>query len=462
MTPGAGTDAAAPVEAGTALTREESSRIEQRTLKASIWGVVAADLRGAGYASRTRVVRAGHVVRRRLADLEHHHRSALGMIRPAPEARKFMTGGCTLFTTSVRSASRGRAAIVALAALALLAACKRAEEPAPPEIRPVRTITIEQRISGDTASLTGTVQAQTEVNLSFRIDGRLVERPVNVGNALRAGQLIGRLDAQNEQASVQSARAQLSSAQAQLVQARNNYNRQKELLAQRFISKAAFDQFEANLRSAESNVTSAQSQVDLAQNRLSYTQLMADAPGTVTRVGAEPGEVIGAGRMIVQMARQGGRDAVFDVPAALKDAAPANPEITITLTNDANIRAEGRVREVSPRADPVTGTFKVRVGLINPPENMRLGSAVTGRMKLAAVQGIDIPASALVRATGKAAVWIVDPKTQTVSLRDIAIASHDPARVVVASGLNPGDVVVTAGIQALHPGQKVRLLGAKS
>jgi RND family efflux transporter MFP subunit len=354
-----------------------------------------------------------------------------------------------------------RLALAAVAATAL-AACKPAEEAAAPEARPVRTVTIEKRLAGDVVSLTGTVQAQTEVNLSFRIDGRMIERPVDVGNALRAGQLVARLDAQNEEANLQSARAQLSSADAQLVQARNNYTRQKELLAQRFISKAAFDQFEANLRSAESNVESARAQVSLAQNRLSYTRLTADAPGTITRVGAEPGEVVPAGRMIIQVARAGGSDAVFDVPAAVKDSAPRNPEITVALTNDPKVTAKGRVREVAPRADPVTGTFRVRVGLIDTPPAMRLGSAVVGRMKLDFTPGIEVPPSALMRTQGKSAVWVVNPKTQTVDMRPITIASHDADRVTISQGLEPGDMVVTAGIQALHAGQKVRVVGERA
>lgn len=349
-------------------------------------------------------------------------------------------------------------ALAGVAATAL-AACKPAEEVAAPEIRPVRTVTIEKRVAGDVVSLTGTVQAQTEVNLSFRIDGRMIERPVDVGNTLRAGQLVARLDAQNEEANLQSARAQLSAADAQLVQARNNYTRQKELLAQRFISKAAFDQFEANLRSAESNVESARAQVSLAQNRLSYTRLTADAPGTITRVGAEPGEVVPAGRMIIQVARIGGSDAVFDVPAVVKDNAPRNPEITVSLTTDPKVTAKGRVREVSPRADPVTGTFRVRVGLIDPPPAMRLGSAVVGRMKLDFTPGIEIPPSALVRTQGQSAVWIVDPKSQTVAMRPITVTAHDADRITVGTGLEPGDMIVTAGIQALHAGQKVRVIG---
>jgi RND family efflux transporter MFP subunit len=193
---------------------------------------------------------------------------------------------------------------------------------------------------------------------------------------------------------------------------------------------------------------------------VSYTRLVADAPGTVAAVGAEPGEVVPAGRMVVQAARKAGLDAVFDVPAQIKDRAPPNAEITVALTTDRNVTAKGRVREVSPRADPVTGTFKVRIGLVDPPPGLRLGSTVTGTMRMETTAAIEIPGSALVRAGALSAVWIVDPKTQTVSQRPIRVASHDADRVVVAEGLEAGDVVVTAGVQALHPGQKVRLLGA--
>ena len=349
---------------------------------------------------------------------------------------------------------------IALAALTLIAACRPAPEPPPPEIRPVRVMTVMKLAAGQTVSLTGTVQAQTEVNYAFRIDGRMIDRPVRVGDAIRPGQLLARLDASNEESGLASARAQLASAQAQAVEARNNFNRQKELLAQRFISQAAFDQITANLQSADATVISARSQVELAQNRVSYTRLVADAGGAVTKVGAESGEVVPAGRMVVQVARAGGRDAVFNVPAQIKDSAPKNPEITVALTTDRNVSAKGRVREVSPRADPVTGTFQVRIGLIDPPAGLRLGSTVIGSMRVDTASAMEVPGSALVRQGAQSAVWVVDPKTETVSLRTIDVASHDAARVVVAGGLNSGDVVVTAGVQALHPGQKVRLLGA--
>ncbi len=362
-----------------------------------------------------------------------------------------------------RIVSRPKTAVfVALGALLLLSACKRADEVAAPEIRPVRVTTIESRATNGVVSLTGTVQAQTEINLAFRIDGRLIDRSVDIGDTVKPGQLIARLDSQNEETSVLSARAQLAAARAQLVEARNNHARMRDLVAESAVSRATFDQAVAMLKTAESQVDSVQAQLTLALNRLSYTRLVSEVAGVVTARGPEPGEVVSAGRMIVQVAREGARDAVFGVTAQLKDIAPKNPEIRVVLTSDPSISAIGRVREVSPRADAVTGTFAVRVRLIDPPAAMRLGSTVTGSVNLDATNAIEIPASALMRSDGTAAVWVVDAQAMTVSLRRVEVQSQDTVSVRIGAGLKAGDLVVTAGVQALHPGQKVRLLGTKS
>jgi RND family efflux transporter MFP subunit len=345
--------------------------------------------------------------------------------------------------------------------LTFLSACGPAAEPPPPEIRPVRVVTIEKLAAGATVSLTGNVQAQNEINQSFRIDGRMLERLVNVGDTVKAGQFIARLDSQNEESGLQSARALLAAARAQQVEARSNFGRMRDLVAENAVSRATFEQAEALQKTADSQVESAQSQVSLAENRLGYTRLMSTAAGVVTAQGAEAGEVVGAGRMIVQIAREGGRDATFDVPAHIKDSVPPNANITVTLSMNPAVSATGRVREVSPQADPVTGTFRVRVGLTKPPAAMRLGSTVTGRVKLETASGVSIPASALVRSDRQTAVWVVDPKEMTVSSRAIRVAESTAGTIAVASGLNPGDIVVSAGVQALRPGQKVRLAESK-
>lgn len=357
----------------------------------------------------------------------------------------------------------GRALSYLLAAALLpLTACHQAAEPAAPEVRPVRVLAVERQAAGETLSLTGTIQAETEVDLAFRIDGRMLERRVNVGDTVAAGQVVAVLDPENEQSALRAARANLTAARGQLVEARANFERFRSLVNEGVVSRAEFDTRAQQFQTAQAQVDAAQAQVALAENRLNYTQLVADAPGAVTKRGAEPGEVVQAGRMIVQLARENGRDAVFNVPAAMIERAPANPEITVSLTMDPGVTAVGRVREVAPRADPATGTFQVRVGLTDPPAAMRLGSTVTGRLQVGGAEGMPIPAQALTRVDGHPAVWVVDPKTGTVATRAVDVLRFDPASVLIGGGLEPGEQVVTAGVQALHPGQKVRVLGAAS
>jgi RND family efflux transporter MFP subunit len=148
-------------------------------------------------------------------------------------------------------------------------------------------------------------------------------------------------------------------------------------------------------------------------------------------------------------------DAVFNVPAAIKDVAPGNPDIVVTLASNRAISAVATVREVAPRADPVTGTFLVRVQLLNPPAAMRLGSTVIGSMKLERLPAINIPSSALIQPENRPAVWVVDTSTATVSVRDVELQAYGEDRVQISQGLAPGDVVVTAGAQSLRPGQKI-------
>lgn len=345
---------------------------------------------------------------------------------------------------------------VALIGAVLASACGRGGEEQAAEVRPVRTMTIGGNAAGSRIALTGRLQAQTEVNESFRIDGRLIERKVDVGDRVRPGQVLARLDPMNEESNLQSARAQLGAAEARALEARFNFTRMRDLVADHAVSRALFEQADAMAKVTKSQVESARALVDIAQNRLSYTNLVSDTAGLVTATGATPGEVLNAGRMVLQVAREGLVDAVFDVPARIMNITPGRPEVTVVLTSDPNITATGRVREVSPRADPVTGTFAIRVQLVNPPPAMRLGSTVTGYVGLGATPGIEIPASALIRPGGKPAVWIVDTTSGTVSVRQVGLAGFDQDRVQVSQGLEAGDVIVTGGAQVLRPGQKVR------
>ncbi len=360
-----------------------------------------------------------------------------------------------------RCRNAGRVALIVCVS-AVLAACGRAEPPVAQQARPVRVVAVERQPAGETVSLTGQIEAETEVNLAFRVGGRMIARSVNVGDRVKAGQVLARLEPEPAENALRAARAELASAQSLSTKTGNDFNRQDQLLRGGWTTRVRYDQARHAMQAAQAQVDAARAQLASAEDNLSYTELVADASGHVTAVSAEPGEVVAAGRTIVQLARAGGRDAVFDVPARIIHGAPYNPVITVVLASDPGVRASGRVREVAPQADPVTRTFRVRVGLDDPPAAMRLGSTVTGSMTQEGAAAIAIPASALTRAENRPAVWIVDPKAETVSLRPIDIATYDLSQVIVAQGLEPGDVVVTAGVQALRPGEKVRLLGAAS
>lgn len=342
----------------------------------------------------------------------------------------------------------------------LLAACdkNKPQEAAAP--RPVRTTIAAARPVGETVTLTGHIAAKDEAAAAFRISGRMLERPVNVGDRVAPGQLLAKLDPQNEESQLRAAQASLTSARAVLNQAQPAFERQRILLSQGHTPRAQFEVAQKALENAQAQVDAAEAQLQIAEQRVGWTVLTADAAGTVTARGAEPGEVVQAGQMIVQIARQGGRDAVFDVPSQIIRAAPADPRVTVRLNGDPSVTAEGRVREVSPQADPVTRTFQVRVGLSDPPAALLLGSIVSGTIQLDSAPVIPLPAAALTRRDSTAAVWIVDPVKQTVAMRTVEVARFDPGTVIIAHGLSTGDIVVTAGVQALHPGQKVRLVGA--
>lgn len=354
--------------------------------------------------------------------------------------------------------SLGRFSFAALS-LPMLAACQPEATAPAPEARPVRVITVEKRTAGAPVTLTGRVEAEDEVTFAFRISGRILENPRKLGDQVTPGQVVARLESQNELNALRTAKAGLVAAEGQLVQARNHFERQDTLLGQGWTTRANHDQAKQGMQTAQAQVDAAEAQLKTARDLVSFTEIKADAPGVVTAVGPGAGEVVQAGQMILRLARKDGRDAVFDVPAQMIRNAPSDPQISVSLTDDPTVTVRGRVREVSPQADPVTRTFAVKVGLTDPPPAMRLGATVTGRMETDSGPVIEIPATALTNANRQPAVWIVEPSSRTVSIRNVDVMRFDQATVAVSRGLDTGDIVVTAGVQALHPGQKVRLLG---
>jgi membrane fusion protein, multidrug efflux system len=359
-----------------------------------------------------------------------------------------------------------RAAAYVLGGFALvgLTACSQSSSAPAPQERPVRAITVEHRVLSEQIVLTGQIRAQEERNLAFRIDGKLIERRVTIGDRVAAGEVVARIDTQDELNALRSAEAELVAAQAVLTQAQKTEARQRELLARGFTTRVQYEQAQQQLETAQAQIDSAEARRRAARDRLSYTELRADVDGSVIAKGAEPGEVVRGGQMVVQLERQGRKDAVFDVPAPLFQMQGASSDVVveIILADNPAIRTTGRLRQMASQADPVTRTFPVRIALIDPPESMRLGATVTGSVVVKSPPLIEIPGMALTKIEGKPAVWVVDQESKTVALRNIEVMRYDPSSMIVGNGLSDGDIVVTAGVHVLRPGQKVKLVGGQS
>lgn len=350
-----------------------------------------------------------------------------------------------------------------LACLSLLLLNGCGDEPPPQvQVRPVKSVTVQHRLFSQRFSLTGHVRAQEEINLAFRIDGKLMTRPVSVGDRVTAGQVVAQLDPQIEQNALRAAEADLLAAQAVLEQTQRLETRQRDLLGRGSTPQAQYDVSQQQFRTAQAQVDSAQARVHTAAERVNYCDLHVDAPGIVLAKGAEPGEVVRAGQMVLRIAREGLEDAVFDAPAHIVPLldAPRDAFVQITLADDPSVKAQGRVREVAPQPDSATRTFPVRIALIDPPAAMQLGSVVIGSISVPSPPVVEIPSAALTESNGHPAVWVVDPSAQTVALRPVEVLRYESDAVLVAKGLDDGEVVITAGVQVLRPGQKVKLLGA--
>jgi RND family efflux transporter MFP subunit len=322
--------------------------------------------------------------------------------------------------------------ILLIIAVALtIAACSK-EQPKKVEIRPVRVTSVQHALSRDTISLTGQIQAKDQINLAFRIGGRLQERNVTVGDPVAPGQIVARIESQDYRNALRSAEADLASAQAVLANAQATEGRQRELLSKGFATRVQYDQAEQQLKTAQAQVESAQAKLQNARDNLAYTDLKSDVAGSVTVKGAEPGEVVAAGRMVLQVARQGGRDAVFNVPSPLIRQSPKDPKVTVSLSDDPAIVATGHVREVAPQADAATGTYVVKVALDNPPDAMRLGATIVGQVRIQSEPVIQIPGTALTQSEGKPAVWVVDLKEKTVSLVPVTVGHYDTSSAMVS------------------------------
>jgi len=339
-----------------------------------------------------------------------------------------------------------------------LAACqeKTVEQP---EIRPVRTLIAEPKPVNDDQRVVGEVRPRYESELGFRVSGKIISRTAEVGEIVKKGDVLARLDEQDHRNKVKSAETDLVANDAVLVEARNAEERSRQLLSTGSTTRAIYDSALKNLRSAEARSESAKTALEMAKDQLAYSELHAEFDGVITAVGGEVGQIVSSGKMIVRVARPGDKDAVFSISesAFSEKNGSGRPEVVVSLLSSPDISADGVLREISPMADPATRTYQVKVTLTNAPEQMRFGASVVGRNKASTTPVVVLPASALFDRSGRPAVWIVNMSSRQVDLKDVTVARYETDRVIVSDGLTKGDIVVTAGVNRLREGQKVRL-----
>ena len=349
--------------------------------------------------------------------------------------------------------------VSALFLLLALPACQKEEKAAPQAIRPVRTVTVALQEGGENVSLTGEIQPRYQADLGFRVNGKILERPVDVGTQVKKGDLLARLDPQQYRQDFEVAKAEVAAALAEVTRSQAQEYRQRELLKNGNTTRVQYDQALKTFKTAQAQLDSAQARQVQASENLGYTELKADNDGVITTIGADPGQVVSAGQMVVRLAQPGEREGVFNIGEGVFKTRPKDPTVTVHLVSNPEIETAGKVRYVSPQADPATRTYTVRVSLPDAPPQMRLGANVVGTVTLDQGQTVSIPGSALFQKDGKPAVWLVE-KDSTVQLKPITVQRYQGDSVVVGDGLAPGDVVVTAGVQKLLPGQKVALMDA--
>lgn len=342
-----------------------------------------------------------------------------------------------------------------LAASVLLQACAPAPKPAEP-IRAVKVMQVGESEVTSSNSYAGEIKARIESRLGFRVGGKLVARHVELGQKVRAGQLLAEVDAQDYRLSVDAAKAQLSAAQTNRDLAAADFKRFKELRDKGFISGAELERRESTLKATQAQLEQAQAQLSGQGNQLSYSQLRADKAGVVTGIDAEVGQVVSAGMPVLRLAQEGQRDAVFAVPEDKVSPLRLGQAVQVKPWG-AEEAQTASISEIAASADPTTRTFAVRAALSKPQIPLGSTATVTLNNPVASNKAISLPTTALRQEGGQTMVWVLDTASMTLRSQTIEVASVQGNDVLVKSGLQAGQQVVSAGVHVLSPGQKVTL-----
>jgi RND family efflux transporter MFP subunit len=342
----------------------------------------------------------------------------------------------------------------------LLAACSK-DAPPPEDVRPVRALTLAAGAVQANAEFSGDVRPRYESRLGFRVGGKISARKVDVGAGVKRGTLLMQLDPQDLRLGQAQAQANLRAAQTNADLARAELKRYQDLRGQNFVSQAVLDQKLAASHSSQASVEAARAQLREQANQTGYASLESDTDGVVTGIDAEVGQVVQAGTPVVRVARTDEKEVVIGVPEDQVEALRQVGEVKVRLWADPDRAIPGKIREVSPVADPATRTYTVKVS-IPASEDVRLGMTAVVQLASQAAEAsaaqLRAPLSALVENKGASSVWVIE--NGAVRLQPVRLGGVSGNDVVLASGVKPGQTIVTAGVNLLKNGQKVKILTA--
>lgn len=347
--------------------------------------------------------------------------------------------------------------VVCLPILMLFAACDKAPAPPPEPLRPVKTVQIGAAPGASGANLAGEVRARHETPLAFRVGGKVTECKFNLGDTVRHGQVLARLEPTDYQLAEQVGAAAVAGSRSALILAEAELARFRVLHEKGFVSAAALDQKQAALDVARAQMDAAVSSHGQKTRQLDYTSLLADSAGIVTGNECNAGQVVAAGQPVLHLAQNGEKEIAVHVPeSGLADFRSASG-FTIGLNALADKSYQGKLRELAGAADPATRTYAARIAVRDADAAMQLGMSATVGVLAGGSSSIQLPLGAVVSRDGKSGVWKVDG-AGIVHAAAIAVERIEGNSVRIASGLNNGDIVVAAGANLLRDGEKVKLL----
>lgn len=352
--------------------------------------------------------------------------------------------------------------LTVVSAAALLSGCgdpAPAEQAGPPP-RPVQVVEVALGPLEADKTFVGVIRARREIDLSFRVGGKLLQRLVEVGDRVKAGEVIAKLDPQDLALQLESAEAELAAATANLNQTTAEDQRYRTLTQRGFASNADLDRKAVAKEEAVGRLERAKRSLDLARNQLAYADLTANADGVVVSASAEPGQVLTSGQTVVRVARLDEKEAAVNLPeTALANARSDTATVTLWAEPDRSFKA--RLRELSPQADPTSRTYPARFTLIDADDSVALGMTATVALHPAANGEVArLPLSAVFDRGAGPRVYVVDPTTRTLDARRVEIAGYTADAVLVSQGLASGESVVAMGTQTLEPGRAVRTVAA--